>query len=395
MLYRVTVTPNGNFSIGDYVNADSYQLDHQFVSKTFTGGEGASSFEATQVQMDGGIRQALEKLSNMRVVVTGSKRTKPMMTYTIEQIPGERPRIHQVETVAFSLGGGTQTCVLRGENFIAGRKATASIGSGTGLLTFTAARKGPIGEKVLVNIKAANGAGSVTLTHGDDGDITVDIVPAAGASNANAIAAQVTGASLKFLTAAGGGTGAVSPMSGIRLTNNGLHAGAGCAFVDLPSSLARTRLRVEFLRPGNGGNGWRVKLNAASGGGTVSVNTSTKLITVTPATGSGNQDASVVAAQINADTTALKYVFASVVGTNADDMAALADAYYMYGGCGEDVVATIGGATADVIALSDTALTLQVAGAALGTAGCVNGEDAVVNLFIDGVQLTAQVGIVA
>jgi len=395
MLYRVTVTPNGNFSIGDYVKADSYQLDHQFVSRTFTGGEGASSFEATQTQMDGGIRQTLEKLSNMRVVVTGSKRTKPMMTYTIEQIPGERPRIHQVETVAFSLAGGTQTCVLRGENFIPGRKATASIGSGTGQLTFTAARKGPIGEKVLVNIKTASGAGSVTLTHGDDGDITIDIVPAAASSNANAIAAQITGASLKFVTAVGGGTGAVSPMSNIRLSHNGLHAGSGCAFVDLPSSLARTRLRVEFVRPGNGGNAWRVKMNAASGGGTVTVNTSTKVVTVTPATGSGNQDASVVAAQINADTTALKYVHATVVGTDADDMAVLADSYYMYGGCGEDVVATIGGAAADVIALSDTALTLQATGTALSTAGCANGEDAIVNLFLDGVQLTAQVGIVA
>ena len=72
-MLRVTVTPYGPFSVGDYVGNEPYKLDHQFVSMTFAAGDPATDFYCTQQQYDSGIRKALEKLSGLRVRIPGTR----------------------------------------------------------------------------------------------------------------------------------------------------------------------------------------------------------------------------------------------------------------------------------------------------------------------------------
>lgn len=395
-MIRIAITAFGDFSVGDFVGLTPYKLDQQFVSVSLSAGESREIY-ITRSEYETGIRQTLEKLSQMRIAIAGTTRTSPLMSYDI--VADERPRFLQAEGGALSLTGGTQSVTFRGLNLVQGRKATAVHGTGTSQLTFTAARKGPTGKKITVNLKQP-GAAAVEIVYGQDDAVTVNVTPssAPGGTQANTIAAQFSGAVTKHVTCAGGGTGTVRcPVNGITLDHGDKHAGVGQAFVDLPTTLARTRLRISKLLPGSRGNEWSATVLVPAGGGAVSVNTSTKVLTVTPAAGAGNADASVVAAQINNDATAKKHFFAEVVGTNGDDVVAstVIPRTYFYGGCGETPTAAIGGATPDVIAYTDTAVTLQVTDTALDTAGCVAGEDALVALTLDEVVLSGTVGIAA
>lgn len=398
-MLRVTVTPYGNFSIGDYVGNEPYQLDRQFVSMTFTAGDAPSSFYVTQQQYDSGVRKALEKIAGLRVRITGSRKSKPMMVYSVIESPEEVPRIHQVEGGALSVGGAAQTITLRGQNLIAGRKATAVHGSGTNQLTFTAARKGPSGERITVNILRAGSAGIDVVRSEDDAGqalVTINVTPSSGGGGmqANTIAAQFTGVVTNYVTAVGGGSGLVKPASGIQLTLDGLHGGAGVAFVDIPSVLARTVLRVESRRPGSLGNGWSITISAPSGGGSVTVNTTLRTVALVPATGGGNTDASVLATQLNANSTFAKWLFASVIGTNGDDIPVTPQSF-LYGGADNEPTAQIGGVDADVVAYSDTTVQVQITGASLGGGGAAAGEIAMINLVLGDRCLTAPVDVTA
>lgn len=398
-MLRVTINAFGNFSLGDFTGQEPYQLDHQFVSITMSAGESAEIY-ITRSQYETGMRQALEKLSQQRIAIAGTNRTKPLMSYTV--VSAERPRFLQAEGGALSLGGGTQSLTFRGQNLVGGRKAVGVLGTGSNKLTFTAALKGPVGKLPVINLKTPGSAG-VEIVHGKDGAVTINVTPssAPGGTQANTIAAQFSGAVTKYVTCVGGGTGVVRcPTSGITLDFAGKHAGAAQAFVDLPTQASRTRLRLTRLLPGAAGNEWSALVNPQSGGGSVAINTSLKTITVTPPAGAGNADASVVAAQINDDATAKKHFFAEVVGTNTDDVVTSVTGTaipqtYLYGGCGETPEVTIGGAVTNVIAYNDNAITLQVTGAALDTAGCVAGEDALVSLALEEQVLSVPVGIVA
>ena len=388
-MLRVTVTPYGSFSVGDYVGNEPYKLDHQFVSMTFAAGDPATDFYCTQQQYDSGIRKALEKLSGMRVRIPGTRYSKPMMIYSVIESPEEVPRLHQIENGALSLGGGAQTLTLRGQGLI----------TGTNKLTFTAARKGPFGERVVVNILRAGSAGVDVVRSVDDSGqplVTVNVTPSSGGggTQANTIAAQFSGAVTKYVTAAASGAGLVKPTSGIQLSLGGLHGGAGVAFIDIPSVLARTVLRVESLRPGSKGNGWSVRVNAASGGGSVTVDATARTVVLVPATGGGNTDASVLRDQLNANATFAKWLVASVVGTDGDDVPVMG-VNYLYGGSDNEPTAQIAGADADVIAYDDTTVQVRITGAALGSAGAAAGEAAMVNLILGDRCLSVPVDVTA
>lgn len=397
-MLRVTVTPYGSFSVGDYVGNEPYKLDHQFVSMSYAAGDPPSWFECTRQQYDSGIRKALEKLSGLRVKIPASRQTKPLMVYSVIESPEQVSRFHQVEGGALSLGGGAQTITLRGQNLIAGRKATAVIGSGTGALTFTAARKGPVGERVTVNILRA-GSPSVAIVRGTDDAgqpyVTVNVTPATGAGlQASAIAAQFSGAVTKYVTAAAGGSGLVKPASGIQLSLGGLHGGAGVAFIDIPTVQARTVLRVEAFRPGSLGNGWSVRINAASGGGSVTVDRTARTVVLVPATGAGNTNASVLRDQLNASAGFAKDLTASVIGTDGDAVPVLTQSY-LYGGSDNEPTAQIGGVDADVIGYDDTMVQVRITGSALSGGGAAAGEAAVINLVLGDRCLSVPVDVTA
>ena len=397
-MLRVTITAYGGFSVKDYIGDEAYQLDNQFVGMSFSPGD-VGSFECTVGQYETSFRKQLEKLADQRIPITGTTRTQPMMTYDVESVPNERPRFHQIEGGALSLGGGAQDVTIRGTNLIAGRKATGSIGTGTNKLTFTAARKGPFGERVVVNILRAGSAGVDVVRSVDDSGqplVTVNVTPSSGGggTQANTIAAQFSGAVTKYVTAAASGAGLVKPTSGIQLSLGGLHGGAGVAFIDIPSVLARTVLRVESLRPGSKGNGWSVRVNAASGGGSVTVDATARTVVLVPATGGGNTDASVLRDQLNANATFAKWLVASVVGTDGDDVPVMG-VNYLYGGSDNEPTAQIAGADADVIAYDDTTVQVRITGAALGSAGAAAGEAAMVNLILGDRCLSVPVDVTA
>lgn len=398
-MLRVTVIPFGNFSLGDYVGNEPYQLDRQFVSMSFTGDGVPVDLYCTEQQYQSGFRKALENASKLRVKIAGTSKSKPLMVYSAVESPEEVPRIHQVEGGAISLGGAAQTITLRGQNLIAGRKASASVGSGTGRLTFTAARRGVFGEQITVNVLKA-GSASVTIVRSEDDSgrplVTIDVVPASGAggTNADTIAAQIIGAVTKYVTASAGGSGAVKAASGIKLTLDGLHAGAGISFIDVPSVLARTVLRIESIRPGAMGNGWSIRIAAASGGGSVTVNTSERTVVLVPATGGGNTDASVLATQLNANATFAKWLVASVIGTNGDDIPVTPISYF-YGGSDNEPTAHIGGVAADVITYEDSLVQVRLTGSALSGGGALAGEIAMLNLILGDRCLTAPVDVTA
>jgi hypothetical protein len=95
----------------------------------------ASNGETVVIRCSGAVwdrlRPQLRKLSQRRipaltpagVVIPG--RTAPAMTYTQEWIPGDRPRIHQVE--GSLVVGSDCTLQIRGENLLPGARASLTI----------------------------------------------------------------------------------------------------------------------------------------------------------------------------------------------------------------------------------------------------------------------------
>lgn len=254
-------------------------------------------------------------------------------------------------------GGGTTDTILTfgGTNLISGETASYTHGSGSRALVLTSVRKGPIGEVYIVNILAPSGAGSVVSTYGIDGAITFDVTPAVAGPGAIAVAAQINGSRMgQYIGAVGGGTGAVSKQSNIKLTLNGRSAGAGVAYVDLATSAARTKLHIKSVIPGNPGNEISVILGTPAGGGSVTV--LRKRITVVPAAAATT--ALEVATQIN-NSAAAALVTASVLGTNGDAVALVSESF-LYGGAGLSPTLTLGTGTATILSYSDTSITCGV-----------------------------------
>lgn len=375
---KITVTANGQFSIQDVAPTESSVLGTAGGVATFVAGD-VKSFVVTESEWNHAVRRQLNALAARRVPVLSSGvltgKSKPLMTWTQERVPGGRPRLHQLEGTV-SVGGAAQTIVLRGENLIPGLAATSIIGKSTGKLTLTAARKGWQGNLVSVVIAPDKGAGSVTTVLGDDGTVTVTVVPAAGASTANAIATQLGANALatRFVLASGGGTGAVLPQT-VTLAGGD---GAGVAWNWIKSNAAGHFLLLEAIKPGNTGNGSAVSIAAASGGGSVTLTNG--VYVVVPAAATNTLTA--IAAQINGDAALKLLVKATVIGTGSNTVPVTA-ATYLAAGSGETPSAAIGGAAADVTVMTDTAMTLAFTGASVTSGGVAANEVAAVTVLTD------------
>jgi hypothetical protein len=373
-MMTVTVTAYGNCTIDD-VDGLEKQVPNTAKSVNLANGD-VKTFTVTNRAWDSRIRDQLVRLSQMRIPLndglTVNGRTRPLITYTVNPLPDQRPQVNQIEAATSTLLdlSDAPNIVLKGTNLIPGVAATATVGTGTGSLTITALNKGPSGNKIKVVILPGTASPSVTNSLGEDGDLTVTVVPAV-ASQANAIATQLNGNAFTalFLSATGGGTGKVVPQT-IQLANGD---DTGVASRIFPSVLATSWLRVVANKPGNSGNNIAIRINAASGGGSVAVSGTT--ITVTPA--AGTITVSAVAAQINGNATAAALVTATAQGTSNLSPAVMGPRY-LWGGAGEDVTATVGGAVSTISVHTDTQITLVTSNAALVAANVAAGEAAVI-----------------
>ncbi len=384
MRRKITITAYGDFSLQDYTGLEAYSHGRQWTS---VGGESGDTIVFTVGEGTWNrIREQLSELSQRRVPIVGTSHTQPLLTYTVETLPGQRPRLHQVEGT-LSVSGGTQTVVLRGTNMIPGAKAETSINTGTSELTFTAVRKGPSGNLPVVNLATATGAGSVTVRPGADGNVTIDVVPPAAAPGANAIAAQIAANSTAALytVAAGGGTGTVGPCRGIQMRDGD---GAGVAFLVVPRTTNYLHsLLVEAVKPGNDGNMITLTLDAASGAG--SVNVSGNDITVVPA--AAGPDGDDVATQIAANAAAAALIKCTGVATAVPVITKT----YLAGGAGETPSVTIAGAAATITVHTDLAITCTTTGTLLTAAGAAASEQAVIDVVTNYSILSAQLAVTA
>lgn len=386
---RITVTAYGDCNIQDVDNLEAFTPGNTF-SIGFKAGD-VKSFAVTERSFDARIRPQLIALSQMRIQANDGllpyTRTRPAISYVVEDVPGQRPRLTQVNAASLSVGAPA-ALVLTGVNLIPGLKAVASVGSGTGLLTLTHVRKGPLGNRTRVVVNPGAASTSVVTTVSDQGDVVITVTPTV-AQQANLIAAQINADALAslFVLATSGGTGKV-PAQTIILTGGD---DSGTAMRYFPSTAPLTSfLTLEAKKPGNDGNLIALRVLAPAGAGSVSVSGS--LITVTPAL--ATIDVVSIAAQINGSVPAAALVTAVAVG--AANLSPSVFGYeYLYGGAGEPATATLGGAAAALSAHTDTSLTLTVTAPDLLAAGVLASEQAVINVLTGYQRLQAQIPTVA
>lgn len=426
MYAEITVIANAPSVAQDVLGLEASTPEAQFTRLSVDGGD------TVIVRCSGAVwdrlRPQLRKLTQMRIPALDTNgavipnHTRPAISHTMEWVPGDRPRIHQVEGSVSVAGGAALT--VRGENLIPGLKATLNIyrervnpGSfgAAGktplynkpelLLTFTAVQKGPGGNNIGVLIAAASGAGSVSVEEYADGKVLITIVPAAGASDTTSIAAQVAGSALASVWISATaviaaqqvapfankqavvGPNAV-PQRPFRFLAGG--DGTGSAFADLLVSGTdpTNRLRLQAQRAGNQGNLINVTIRMSQGAAVVTTTGNSIVVDFTQA----NRTLAQVAAAINGDAAASALVRATAVGAgNLVDVART----YLACGAGEQAVAQIGGAPAAITLHTDTDLVATATAGALGTAGVVAGEVAGLNLLLDYKVLTASLVAVA
>jgi len=428
----VTITTYGQGALSDILGLEVYAKPGTWVSTSFSFGQ-TVSFEVPN-GVWGRIRSQLSALSQRRIpamdvlgVALGTGHTQPLISYSVDYVPGDRPRVHQVEGVPLSVGTPL-ALTLRGENLLGGLVASSMIttfeasfsygypGTATykkakNVLRFDALAKGPLGNQIAYSIQPESGAGSVTVTLGSDGLVYVKIVPAAAASTSTAIAAQVgsTNASA-FMTAtaliasapvpptvgAPGGNGpspgGATPSNAGQLDRVYLSGGdgGGIAVIDVPvvAGVPTNRLRVTANKAGNDGNFLTLTLLMSQLANSVVV-TGTNI--VVSRTGATETVANLVAA-LAGSAPAAALVTASAVGAGA--VGALTKSWF-YGGAGETPSAKVAGAPATITAHTDTSIVMTVTAPALATAGALAGEQGMIQIAMNYGLVSAPVTLAA
>jgi hypothetical protein len=383
---RITITAFASCNLQDVEDLEANALPHAHTVSLKAGD--VKTFNVSERSYDTRIRPQLISLSQMRIQANDgllpASRTRPSITYTVEDVPGQRARITQVNAASLSVGAPAPL-VLTGINLIPGLKGSASVGTGVGLLTATAVRKGPSNIRVVINPGAA--ATSVVTTVSDTGAVVITVTPTV-AQSAVLIAAQINGDVLasRFVLASSGGAGTVTATTMILTGGDD----AGVAIRYFPSVLPLTSfLLFEAHRPGNDGNTIAIRVLAP---GAAAVAVVGNLITVTPA--AGFIDMVSIAAQLNGSAPAAALGVATAVGA-ANLSPSVFGYVYLYGGAGESATASIGGAAAAITVNTDTSVTLTVGAAALLAAGVLASEHAVINILTGYQRLQAQIPTVA
>lgn len=417
----LTLIGYGNFSVSDEVPFDAIAPEAQFRGAMVDHDSTAITYRMTDAAWEH-VRPRIRDLSQRRVAVvdgngaTVSGLTRPAMEYAIVPVPARIPRVTQIEqTAALSLvTNGVLT--LRGVNLLGSMPAEYDVvtqsgstlpgitgqtrfSKGVRIMRLVAVPLGPVGNRIGVRFAAASGAGSVSVKMKLDGEILIDVVPAAGADDVTSVVAQiVASAAAAFVTATAiVGTAKVpptnqdqTPMMAQQVPRKPyayLKSGDGGGVAELNFLVATeapaNRLRIVAQKGGCPSNNIRVKLVMDQVGNTVVVSGKTITVNRTGSTETiGN-----LATAINGNASAAALVAATAIGAGS-----LNDSDgYLYGGSGEEPVATVGGAAAVVTGHTDTGMVLTVLAADLVTAGVTNLEEAAIQVLMGTSQLQAQV----
>lgn len=409
----ITVTANGNSTLNDLLGIEAYAKPGTWVSQSFSFGT-VVTFEVPG-NVWTRLRPQLNALANRRIpaldvngLPLASGKTMPALSYSMDWIPGDRPRVGSVRinTTLVDLSSGS-TLTVAGTNLLSGTAASLTLQTWSaaysygnpGTRTFTraidalridAVAKGPLGNKIAVSVEKEAASSAVVVTLGDDGDVYIKVTPITGFSTSTAIAALINGSSAAnvWVSATALVAGAlISPTSTVSV--NGISPGG------LTASNAGQIGKV-YLSGGDGGGLARLDVPVVAGAPanrlvlvSKTAGNQQNLITLTITVNSGVATAATlsgnnitVACELATDTLANIRdainavsgvpVVASIVGSGS--LGALAKSW-LYGGGGETPVATVGGKAAVITAQSDTAMTITVSSAALAVSPAVSAGD--------------------
>lgn len=409
----ITVTANGNSTLNDLLGIEAYAKPGTWVSQSFSFGT-VVTFEVPG-NVWTRLRPQLNALANRRIpaldvngLPLASGKTMPALSYSMDWIPGDRPRVGSVRinTTLVDLSSGS-TLTVAGTNLLSGTAASLTLQTWSaaysygnpGTRTFTravdalridAVAKGPLGNKIAVSVEKEAASSAVVVTLGDDGDVYIKVTPITGFSTSTAIAALINGSSAAnvWVSATALVAGAlISPTSTVSV--NGISPGG------LTASNAGQIGKV-YLSGGDGGGLARLDVPVVAGAPanrlvlvSKTAGNQQNLITLTITVNSGVATAATlsgnnitVACELATDTLANIRdainavsgvpVVASIVGSGS--LGALAQSW-LYGGGGETPVATVGGKAAVITAQSDTAMTITVSSAALAVSPAVSAGD--------------------
>lgn len=421
-MIELTVIAYGNAALSDITGLDSSVEGSHFRSAAFDNGT-TTVYRLTNAAWDR-VRPSLRKLAATRMAALDSNgvptgKTCPVLEYSISPLPGRVPRMTQLEqTTPLSLvTDGVLT--VRGINLLAGMQAMLEISSqsleattavtGAGprfakavkIMRVTANAIGPVGTLIGLRVVAPSGAGSVATELRVDGDVRITVTPAAAAPTVSDVVTQINSdpSASYWVTAAALVGSARMPLIGTDISVPQPHQvrsvlysylgdgdGGGLAVLDVPvvAGVDTNRLRLTARKAGNPSNHISLVLKMSQIGNSVSV--SGKKITVNR-TGATDTLGALVTA-INGNAAAAALVFAAAVG--AGSLGALTESF-LYGGAGEEFVATVGGAPASITHHDDTSLVLAVLAADLVTAGVADMESVIVQVIGGTLHLQGQV----
>lgn len=420
-MIELTVTSYAGVAFFDEMGLDARAPDAQFWGAGLNPSE-TRTYRMTSSAWDR-VRPVLRALETRRVPAfdeSGARiagATMSALTWSVTTTPARNPRIHQIEETSILSVVTDGLLTLRGESLLNGTKAQFDVvrqsaaeipGASTGarrfnsyqkVLRLTAVDVGPIGNLIKVRIKPASGAGDVTITMHDDGEVRITVTPAAAGTTATDVAAQINGsAAATYVTATALVGSAVVPPTDVPLSGEQRAPqvatslfkslidgdGGGIARYDILVSGTdpTNRLRLMALKGGNAGNRIAIVLLMSQGANAVAVSNNVITVSRTGAT----ETLANLASAINGNASAAALVTATAVGSGS--LGALTRRY-LYGGAGPDFSATVGGAAATILSHTDTVLTMSVTAAALVAAGVVEFEQAVLQLIAGTLVLEA------
>jgi len=421
----LTVTSYGPNALSDLSGLGALNAEAEFLGAnngSASAGGTTTVFRISNADWDR-IRPQLRKLAEMRIPLVENGATvagvqRPLLTYTLTQSIGNHPRITRVEETAPVSPYTDGALVVRGMNLLGGIQAkldlfTQSVAVASGptgtqrfqsavrALRFTAVPFGPRGRKIGIRIMEP-GVTSVSVVLIGDEEVRITVTPGTASNTATLIAAQILGSTVAsyYVTATAlVGSALIGPTASVgspsptppqvRLPEflylrGGDGGGVAELLVPVVAGVATNGLKLVAQKAGNPGNNVSLVLRMEQGADAVTV--SNGRITV-DRTGATETLANLVTA-INGNATAAALVLASARGTGS---LGAKGPLYLYGGGGEEPVATVGGAAATVTEHTNTSLKLAVPAAAYLAAGGADQMSAVIQILLGDRKMSAQV----
>jgi len=420
----LSITAFGDAAFGELSGLDGLDLEGEFRGGEVSAGItrvyriSNAAWERLRPKMRELAQKRVQNLDGSGNIIIGS--FKPLLTYSLTPTPDNHPRINLIEETAplSPLVNGVLT--VKGTNLLGATKAYLDIfsqspkpisGGTTGTTRFASPVKimrivaqmfGARGKQIYFRVAPA-GSASVTVRLVGESRVEITVTPATGATTVADIAGQIVASaaasyyitSISYVSSARvpvsspspvglGASPQATPPTHLPLDRGGDGGGLAELFVPVAAGVVTNGLMLTATKPGTPGNGTSLVLRMDQGADTVTV--TGKKITVNR-TGSTETIANIRTA-INANASAAALVTATVRGSGS--VGALTERF-LYGGSGEEPVATVGGATASIASYDDSTAVLNVAFADFAAAGGAELKNALVQVLIGDRKISGQV----